>query len=167
MNTRINFTAISDGLPIIINKSTRKIVWDSSFLDLCNYADEISIHNRKEKKYRQIFLTFKDQKIFPEWLDIEQDITILINDNEFNFKTKGIETVWIGKFPVNKEDYYKISKEYFDCLFKNGQKILDYDRTYNYKINEELSINLAYSEFHMMSWAFSLVIKRKPQFSVV
>ena len=68
-------------------------------MDLCNYADEINIYNR-EKKYRQIFLTFRNQKLFPEWMDVEQNITILINDNEFNLETKGIETVWLGKFPT-------------------------------------------------------------------
>jgi hypothetical protein len=158
LNTRIDFTEINNGIPII-HKSIRKISWDSSFMDLYNYADTISINNRG-KRYRQILLTFNRQNLFPDWLDVKQDITVLINDKEFNLKTKGIETVWFGDFPTNKEDYYKITKEYFDNLFKNGQEIPSYDRTINYEINKELSISLAYSETHMMRWKFFLRIKR-------
>jgi hypothetical protein len=158
MNTRIDFTKIDNGIPII-HKSIRKISWDSSFMDLYSHADVINIYNRG-KKHRQIFLTFNDQNLFPDWLDVKQNITILINDKEFNLKTKGIETVWLGTFPVDTEDYCKISTEYLDNLLKNRQEIWDLGMTNNYKINEELSISLAYAETHMMRWEFFFRIKR-------
>jgi hypothetical protein len=162
MNTRIDFTKISNGIPIV-HKPMRKISWDSSFMDLYSYADIINIHNIGNK-YRLITITFQDQNLFSDWTDIQQDITILINDREFNLKTKGIETVWLGKFPMDKEEYYKITKEYFDNLLKNGQETWEntFGITNDYKIAHDLSVNLSYSNYNCkgMTSEFYFRIKR-------
>ena len=148
MNTRIDFTKIKDGIPIT-HKPIKKILWDSSFMDLYNYADMIKIHNIG-KKNRLIIFTFEDQNLFPDWTEVQQNITILIEDVELNLRTQGIKTVWLGTFPLGKEEYYNITKEYFDNLLKNRQELYEdmIGNTNNYKISNNLSYNLAYSSYN-------------------
>ncbi|MDR0833933.1 MAG: hypothetical protein LBN93_07115 [Candidatus Symbiothrix sp.] len=147
MNTRIDFTKLNKGIPII-HKPIKNIPWNSSFMDLYNYADVINIHNIG--KNRLIILTFEAQNLFPDWINVTQNIIVLIKDVELNLKTQGIVSVSLGTFPIGEKEYYNITKKYFDDLLKNREDIYEtmIGETSCYSINNDLFINLAYSDYN-------------------